>query len=115
VSLIILAGWVEVDPERREEALAAGAKHMKATRQLEGCLDYVWSGDPLIPGRIVIFERWESRAHLENHFASPHYPAMRDTIASFGLSGLDVSKYRIDVHEPIYDPTGKPRADFFTV
>jgi hypothetical protein len=40
---------------------------------------------------------------------------MRDTIASFGIRGLDVSKYRIDVHEPIYDPTGKPRADFFTV
>lgn len=112
--MIILAGWVDVDPEQREAALEAGSVHMRATRQLEGCLDYVWSADPLTPGRIVIFERWESRENLENHFASPHYPAMRDTISSFGLRGLDVSKYRITLQEPVYDPSGQPRADFFT-
>jgi hypothetical protein len=39
---------------------------------------------------------------------------MRDTISSFGLRGLDVCKHRITLSEPVYDPQGQPRADFFT-
>jgi quinol monooxygenase YgiN len=112
--VIIITGTVDVDPERREDALAAAQPHMRATRALDGCLDYVWSADPLVPGRIYVYERWQSREHLEVHFASPHYPAMRDTIAAHGIRGLDVSKHRISLSEPVYDPQGRPRADFFT-
>lgn len=112
--VIIIAGTVDVDPERREEALEAAREHMEATRQLAGCLDYVWSGDPMTPGRIYVFERWASQGQLEIHFASEHFVAMRDTIAARGICGLDVSKYQIGIIEPVYDPQGQPRADFFT-
>ena len=61
--MIIITGTVDVDPERREAALIAAQPHMRATRALEGCLDYVWSADPLVPGRIYVYERWESREH----------------------------------------------------
>jgi quinol monooxygenase YgiN len=111
---IVIAGSVDVDPTRREAALEAAKTHMAATREMPGCCEYVWSADPLKPGRIHVFERWSSRENLEAHFASPHYPAMRDTIASYGIVGLDIAKYRYDLREPVYDPHGKPRADFFT-
>jgi hypothetical protein len=39
---------------------------------------------------------------------------MRDTVAAHGLRGADVLKYDGRRHEPVYDPTGKPRADFFS-
>ena len=39
---------------------------------------------------------------------------MRDTIAAHGLRGIDVVKSRIAISEPVYDPQGRPRADFFT-
>jgi quinol monooxygenase YgiN len=112
--VIIISGTVDVDPEKREAALLAAQPHMQATRELAGCLDYVWSADPLVPGRIYVYERWESREHLEVHFSSPHFPAMRDTIAAHGIRGLDVAKYRPSLSEPVYDPQGRPRADFFT-
>jgi quinol monooxygenase YgiN len=112
--LIIIAGTVDVDPEQREAALVAGCEHMKETRKLPGCLDYVWSADPLTPGRIVILERWETQDSLEVHFASPHYLAMRDTIVAHGIRGIDVSKHEIGRVEPVYDPQGRPRADFFS-
>ena len=112
--MIIIAGTVDVDPERRDEALVAGEPHMKATRAQDGCIDYVWSADALVPGRIYVFERWRDQESLEAHFAGPHYLAMRDTIGAHGLRGVDVSKYRIDLSEPVYDPSGVPRADFFT-
>jgi quinol monooxygenase YgiN len=112
--VIILSGTVDVDPERRDAALEAGLPHMQATRAQSGCLDYNWSADLLTPGRIYVYERWESQAALEAHFAGPHYPAMRDTIAAHGLCAADVAKYRIELSEPVYDPSGVPRADFFT-
>ena len=114
MDLIIIAGHVDVDPERREDALVAGSVHMKETRKLAGCINYVWSADPLTAGRIVILERWQTREALEVHFESPHYLAMRNTIASYGICGLDVSKHEVGRTEPVYDPQGRPRADFFS-
>jgi quinol monooxygenase YgiN len=112
--VIIIAGTIDVDPERREAALEAGLRHMEATRAQKGCLDYSWSADGLIPGRIYVFERWESQEDLALHFEGPHYLNMRNTIAAHGLRAADVSKYRIDLSEPVYDETMTPRADFFT-
>ena len=112
--MIIIAGTVDVDPARRDLALEAGCPHMRATRAQKGCVDYVWSADLLTPGRIYVFERWESEDDLRAHFEGPHYLAMRNTMASFGLVAADVLKYRMAIAEPVYDQTGTPRADFFT-
>ena len=112
--MILIAGTVDVDPQRRDAALDAARPHMQATRAQEGCLDYVWSADPLVPGRIYVFERWASTETLAAHLAGAHYLAMRDTIAAHGLCGLDVSKYDPRRREPVYDPQGRARADFFS-
>ena len=112
--MILIAGTIDVNPESRDSAVEAGRPHMEATRKWKGCLDYVWSADPLVEGRIYVFERWETEADLAAHFEGPHYLAMRKTIASFEIRGVDVLKYRNDLSEPVYDPKGVPRADFFT-
>ena len=112
--MILIAGTVDVDPDRRDATLLAGQPHMEATRAQKGCMDYVWSADALVPGRIYVYERWESQEALQAHFDGPHYLAMRDTIAAHGLRAADVLKYRPEKSEPVYDPTGTPRADFFT-
>jgi hypothetical protein len=30
------------------------------------------------------------------------------------VSDTEVSKFKVALEEPVYDPEGKPRADFFT-
>jgi quinol monooxygenase YgiN len=112
--LIIVAGTLDLDPEQREAALQAAIPLMEPVRSQPGCLDYVWSADPAVPGRIYVFERWETQESLAKHFASRYYRAMRDTMPRFGITAVGVSKYRIDVKEPVYDETATPRADFFT-
>ena len=111
--MIIISGTVDVDPARRDAALEAGCPHMRATRAQKGCLDYVWSADPLNPARIYIYERWEDAESLESHFAGPHYVGMRDTIAAHEISAVDVWKYDPARKGAVYDPKGVPRADFF--
>ena len=112
---IIIAGTVEIDPEKREAALTAGRELEAATRRQAGCLDYVWTVDGLSPSTIYVYERWESEAALAAHFAGPNYNGMRAILGSFGLRGANVAKFRVDVTEPVYDDTGTPRPDFFTV
>ena len=112
--MIIIAGTVEIDPEKREAALTAGRELEAATRRQEGCLDYVWTIDGLSPSTIYVYERWASEAALAAHFAGPNYNGMRAILGSFGLRGANVAKHRVDLAEPVYDATGTPRPDFFT-
>lgn len=109
---IIIAGTVDVDPEKREEALQAGIPHVEAARAEKGCLHYVWAPDYLTPGRIYVFEEWETQEDLAAHLVAPPYFNMRDTIASFGLVGADTRKFRIDREEPVYDETFTATAYF---
>ncbi len=110
--VILIAGTVEVDPARRDEALAAAQPLLEPTRAQPGCEAYEWSADPQVPGRIHVFERWRSADDLAAHFAGPYYRAMLETIGAHGLVGAEVAKYRVDRSEPVYDRTGVPRADF---
>lgn len=110
---IIVAGTVDVDPARRDEAIAAGRPHIETARAERGCLHYVWSADNLDPGRIYVFEEWQTTADLAAHLKADPYLKMRDTIAQFGIRGADTKKYEIARSQPVYDKTGTPRADFF--
>ena len=111
--MIIVAGTVDLDPAQREAALAAGLPHVEAALAQPGCLAYAWAADPATPGRVVVYERWRDEASLAAHLAGPAYRAMFGTIAAHGLRGADVAKYAIARSGPIYDASGRPRADFF--
>ena len=111
---IIISGTVDIDPEQMEAAMTAAKPLIEGALTQEGIMDYDWCPDPLTPGRIRVFERWESQQALENHFNNHWYQDMRMALAQFGIRGADVLKYRIDVAEPVYDETGTARADFFT-
>jgi quinol monooxygenase YgiN len=112
--VIIVAGHVELDPARRDAALRAASELFAATRAQAGCLDYVWCADPAIASRVWVYERWSDTASLAAHLAGPCYRSMLAALGQGGLRSADVAKYRIERSEPVYDATGKPRADFFT-
>jgi quinol monooxygenase YgiN len=114
--LILIAGTIDLsDPDRVDEALERSRPLQQATRDEEpGCHSYVFSADPNIAGRIVVFERWDDEAALAAHFEHPNYLNMRDLLGEVGLAAADNNKYRCDLVEPVYDKTFTPRADFFT-
>lgn len=113
--MIIVAGSVDFDPARRAAALQAAAPLLAPTRAQRGCLAYSWSADPVEPGRVHVFEAWLDEAALASHFAGEFYKGMLAVLGAHGVRGADVAKYRVDAREPVYDPSGRPRADFFTL
>ncbi|MEO2168084.1 MAG: putative quinol monooxygenase, partial [bacterium] len=60
--MIIITGFIDFPPEDRHDVLEACSELQLATREQRGCLDYVWSADPAVPGRVYVFERWEDEA-----------------------------------------------------
>ena len=62
--MLIVAGSLSVDPEARDAYLAGCSAVVASARRSEGCLDFALSADLVDPGRINVFERWESEADL---------------------------------------------------
>ena len=63
--MVIVAGHITVEPEQRDAYLAGCVEVVRLAREAAGCLDFAISADLLDPGRINIFERWESQAAVE--------------------------------------------------
>jgi quinol monooxygenase YgiN len=52
---------------------------MEHSRAEQGCIEYTFSADPLVPGRVVLYERWASQEDLDQHLAglsAPSAPAV---------------------------------------
>ena len=69
MATVIIQGVFSIDPEERDRFVAESVEGMRASRQEEGCLEYVLAADPLDPERVVVSERWESMDHLQQHLA----------------------------------------------
>lgn len=111
---ILIAGTLHLPAEDRDTALVETADLVIETRSQRGCQHYVWAADPTSDTRIYVFEKWDSVADLAAHLAGPYYAKMLAGLGKYGVTDTQVSKYRVAHEEPVYDPEGKPRADFFT-
>lgn len=109
---VIVAGTLDYTPEVAAEVIEKSVEIVRDTRSQNGCLDYVWSHDPCVPGRLYVFERWERVEDLAAHLAGPHYRAMADLLHAYEMLGADFSKYRVDLEQPVYDESGVARAEF---
>jgi quinol monooxygenase YgiN len=63
--MLIVAGKLYVHPQERDRWVAAHDEVTITARSQPGCLDLHLSADPLEPGRINLFEQWESEAALQ--------------------------------------------------
>ena len=63
--MVIVAGHLQVDPDQRDDYLCGCAEVVRQARSAAGCLDFALSADLVDPGRVNVFERWESQAAVE--------------------------------------------------
>jgi quinol monooxygenase YgiN len=92
--MVIVAGYLEVDPEVRDSYLAGCKAVVREARQTSGCLDFAISADLLDPSRIDIFERWESRAAVEAFRGGGPSDQQQDSIKSASVHEYDVGGER---------------------
>jgi quinol monooxygenase YgiN len=63
--LVIVAGHITVEPRERESYVAGCVSVVEQARGAAGCLDFAITADLVDPGRVNIFERWESQAAVD--------------------------------------------------
>ena len=111
--MIIISGWIQVPDEARDELVTAMVPLQVATRHDEtGCTAYSVSADPTVPGRVLIFEAWETAAALEAHFVHPNFAAARTVLRGYPRIAGEMAKHRVDASGPIVGSDGQPTATF---
>jgi quinol monooxygenase YgiN len=91
-AMLIVTGEIEIDPADVETVRAAAIVMMDETGKEAGCRFYRFYQDLGHPGKIRVYEEWESQAHLDAHMATPHMADWRRA-----LSGVTVKSRRIHV------------------
>ena len=92
--MVIVAGHVVVDPEQRDDYLSECVEVVRQARRTPGCLDFALSADPLEPGRVNIFERWESQAAVEAFRGSGPSDDQGAAIVAASVAEYDIADER---------------------
>jgi quinol monooxygenase YgiN len=100
--MVIVAGHITVDPEERQSYLAGCMSVVEQARRADGCLDFAITADLLDPGRVNLFERWETQAAVETFRRSG--PSNKQGAAMLSVS---VAEYDVADVRPLF---GKGRA-----
>lgn len=116
---IIVAGWLIYEGGTKggeatcREIITSAAEHIASSRDETGCIAYNWAIDPLEPGKIQVYEEWESVEDLLGHFRHSSYLAMRSHLEKWTITGFGVQIYSVSGIEQVYDDTGWPRREIF--
>ncbi len=112
--MIVLVGWIDVDPEKRSAVLASSEPLQRGTREDEpGCLAYTFAADPIHAARIGVHEVWADAPSLQAHFDHANYRGMLELLGSADIRGMDVAKHDVTRSAPVYRPDGVPDASWW--
>ncbi len=88
--MIIVSGKLYVDPAERAAYLDGCRSVIQQARAAPGCLDFTLSADPLEPGRINVYEVWESDEDVARFRGSGPSAAQEARITD-----ASVARYRV--------------------
>ena len=92
--MVIVAGHITADPEERETYLAGCMSVVETARRADGCLDFAITADLLDPGRVNLFERWESQAAVKTFRRRGLRNKQRAAMLSVSVAEYDIADVR---------------------
>ncbi len=90
---VIVTGYFDLDPARRDDAIVVFTEMMERTRAEEGCEHYAFSADLTDPGRFHLVEQWSSLTTNEAHVQTPHFPTFLEQLGTLGVTGVSLSQW----------------------
>ena len=92
--MVIVAGHITVEPQERESYVAGCVSVVEQARGAAGCLDFVITADLVDPGRVNIFERWESQAAVDAFRGSGPSDEQGAAMLSASVAEYDIAEVR---------------------
>jgi quinol monooxygenase YgiN len=91
---VVVAGRLMVEPENRGDYLSTCVEVVRRARASAGCRDFAISADLLDPGRINVYERWDSRSAVEAFRGAGPSDEQGAATISASVSQFDVAEQR---------------------
>jgi quinol monooxygenase YgiN len=98
---VIVQGAFSIDPDERDRFVETSLGAMRASRQEDGCLEYVIAADPLDPGRAVLSERWASMDHLNQHLAQQKSEAREAGARRPTPRNVEITLFEVTTSRPL--------------
>jgi quinol monooxygenase YgiN len=92
--MVIVAGHITVEPQQRESYVAGCVSAVEQARGAAGCLDFAIAADLVDPGRVNIFERWESQAAVDAFRGSGPSDEQGAAMLSASVAEYDIADVR---------------------
>ena len=92
--MVIVGGHLIVEPQQRDNYLESCRPAVAQARQAPGCLDFAVTADLIDPGRVDIFERWESQAAVDAFRGGGPSGELLDAVISATVIEYDVTGQR---------------------
>jgi quinol monooxygenase YgiN len=92
--MVIVAGHVTVEPQERASYLAGCVNVVDQARGRAGCLDFTITADLIDPGRVNIYERWESQEAVEDFRGSGPSDGQSAAMLSASVAEYDIAGVR---------------------
>lgn len=108
--MIVVHAALQIEPDRREEALDVAEDLVEQTREEAGVIDYVAATEVANPNVIRFVEQYEDESALEAHQESEHYREFEAQLPASLDDGLDLLD-AIDVIQVVVEEAFDPNAD----
>jgi quinol monooxygenase YgiN len=82
---VVISGEIDLAPEARERALLDAQPLIAAALAEKGCVPHAWTADLGKPGRVHVFEEWETKAGLTAHLSDQACFLMPGHLAAVGI------------------------------
>lgn len=93
--MLLVIGTFTIPPERLSIAIPVMERMVRESRQEEGCEEYVYAQDLLLPGLIHVKELWHTQHALDAHLTSPHLAEWRSSWAALEIANRNLRKYEV--------------------
>jgi len=97
--VIIVAGWMEVDPKDRDAFVELRRGSAAAYSSEKGFIEYVFTADPSHPGRVRVFEVWATAEDQDTHLRLA-ITNSASTAPPFAVLGQQVTIYTVSDSRP---------------
>jgi quinol monooxygenase YgiN len=95
MSMIVVIGQFDIDPEDAEAAAELMRVMMNETIKEQGCHHYAYSRDLSTPNRFQLSELWEGDDALAAHFRADHMAKYRAGMSTLRVQRRTVKRYDV--------------------
>ncbi len=93
--MIVVVGYLSIDPAKRDEAIAILSAGAAATREEPGNVEYRFSPDLTDADRFNVAEVWEDDDAMTAHLSTPAFATFMETLGPCLGGPVDIVRYDV--------------------